>query len=96
MFTWLNKQGVKSDKGFIVQRIERFAVEYRENEKVITVDVESGVMDNNKPCLIIQSKAFDRWDSDQNGVHLSRDEQLRILENFKEALEFQGMGLIVR
>lgn len=30
MFTWLNKQGVKSDQGFVVQSIDRFVIQYSE------------------------------------------------------------------
>jgi hypothetical protein len=29
-FTWLNKQGVESDEGLVLQRVDRFAFEYRE------------------------------------------------------------------
>ena len=48
MFTWLNKQGVQSDKGYIVQRVARF-------------EVESGYSAG-KNCLIIRSDAFYKWD----------------------------------
>ena len=37
MFTWLNKQGVQSDSGFIVQFAGRFTAEYREGGKIMTV-----------------------------------------------------------
>ena len=37
MFTWLNKQGVQSDSGFIVQFTGRFTAEYREGGKIMTV-----------------------------------------------------------
>ena len=43
MFTWLNKQGVRSDQGFEVQRTGRFEAEYYEGGKVINLEVESGV-----------------------------------------------------
>lgn len=93
MFIFINKQGVQSDKGFIVQRTERFKAEYRENGKVITVYVEPGWMTDNRPCLAIQSTAFQSWDGED--ARLTVDEQLRMLKNFREALEFQNMGLLV-
>lgn len=30
MFSWMNKQGVRSDQGFEVQFTDRFTAEYRE------------------------------------------------------------------
>ena len=32
MFKWLNKQGVEYDKGFIVQKVGRFTIEYRQHQ----------------------------------------------------------------
>jgi hypothetical protein len=43
MFTWLNKQGVRSDEGFDVQRTGRFDAEYSEGGKVVSVEVQSGI-----------------------------------------------------
>ncbi len=42
MFTWLNKQGVRSDRGFEVQRTGRFDAEYSEGGQVVELYVESG------------------------------------------------------
>ena len=88
MFTWLNKQGVKSDLGFEVQRTGRFSAEYREGLKRITLDVESG---GPVPGLSISADAFLRWDgsSEVNAP----EEQQRLLKNFKDALEFEGLKL---
>lgn len=36
MFTWLNKQGVQSDRGFDVQRTERFVMEYHEKGNIVS------------------------------------------------------------
>ncbi len=38
MFTWINKQGVKSSKGFIVQSVARFKIEYREGNKCQSIE----------------------------------------------------------
>jgi len=63
MFTWINKQGVQSDKGFAVQFTGRFTAEYREDGKVMTVDIEDGFC-NGAPSIIISPTAFQRWDSE--------------------------------
>ncbi len=42
MFTWLNKQGVKSDEGYILQRMHRFYYHYVEGEHCMQVNVEPG------------------------------------------------------
>jgi hypothetical protein len=42
MFTWLNKQGVRSSEGFEVQFTGRFTAEYREDAYYLVVDVEDG------------------------------------------------------
>src|SRR5262245_39999601 len=31
-FAWLNKQGVESNQGFVLQRVDRFTYEYRERD----------------------------------------------------------------
>lgn len=46
MFTWLNKQGVKSDQGFVVQSIDRFVIQY--SEAMGTIDLSSN---SRTPCL---------------------------------------------
>lgn len=92
MFTWLNKQGVKSDQGFIVQSVDRFTIEYREGIKRMSVLVERGFLPNNKVCVCISPDAFVKWD---DGMPISVERQKEILNNFTEAMEFQGMGVVV-
>ena len=94
MFTWLNKQGVKSDAGFEVQFTGRFDAEYREAGKVMSIYVESGIHDG-QACVIINPDAFDRWDGDAPGVKLPSDERERIQQNFTEAMLFQGLKTVV-
>lgn len=91
MFTWLNKQGVQSDKGFIVQRVARFEVEYKEGQKKISIYVEPGYSAG-KHCLIIKSDAFYKWD---DGAPISEIKQKEILQNFKDANEFKGISVEV-
>jgi len=92
VFQWLNKQGVQSSDGFIVQCVGRFETEYRENGKVMTIGHESGV-GGGKSLLLISSGSFQRWDSDPKSSSLPKSEQERIFNNFKKAIEFQDMGI---
>ena len=89
MFTWINKQGVRSSQGFEVQFTGRFTAEYREGGRVISVSVEQGL--SGGPCISIEGAAFARWDGSASTN--SAGEQQRLLANFKEALKFQGLEL---
>lgn len=91
MFTWLNKQGVKSDKGFIVQRTDRFSCDYREGVKKIEIEVESGLI-GDQFCINVSTKSFSSW---HGGESISSEKQAEILQNFKDAMEFQGLKVIV-
>jgi hypothetical protein len=91
MFTWLNKQGVRSDRGFEVQFTGRFDAEYREGDKIVELYVESGE-NGGLPCIILDSKAFARW---RDGEQIPSEQQAQIFSNFQEAMEFQGMKMAV-
>ncbi len=93
MFVWLNKQGVKSlSKGFIVQRTGRFSAEYCEGFKKITVELENGIFANGKFSEIIKSDSFSKWD---DGTVIPETKQKEFLQNFIDAMEFKGLGVIV-
>lgn len=91
-FTWSNKQGVKSSKGFTVQCTGRFISEYQDGFRKITIDTEPGKLSDGKYCDIIRSDAFTKWD---DGTPISKEKQQEILSNFIEAMEFQDMGVII-
>jgi hypothetical protein len=91
MFTWLNKQGVRSDEGFEVQFTGRFDVEYRECGKTVEIYVESGTS-GGLPCISIEPNAFDRW---KDGEVIPIEQQLKMFDNFRKAIEFQGLILTV-
>jgi hypothetical protein len=91
MFAWLNKQGVQCDRGFAVQFTGRFSAEYREGTNMVTLDIESG-MSEGKPCIILDANAFARWD---NGNAIPQERRKEILDNFRQAMEFQGLSLVV-
>jgi hypothetical protein len=92
MFTWLNKQGVQSDRGFVLQRTGRFTAEYREHGKVVTLDVEAG-LSGGLQCLILDPDAFGRWDGE--AAKIPANQQQQMFQNVKEALEFQGLKMVV-
>ncbi len=93
MFTWLNKQGVKSEnKGFIVQFTGRFSAEYRESFKKIEVELENGIFTNGKFSEIIKSDSFSKWD---DGTNIPEKKQKEILKNFIEAMDFMEIRVIV-
>ena len=91
MFTWLNKQGVRSDSGFEVQRTGRFDAEYREGGKVVMLYVESG-LSGGMPCIILDPHAFARWN---DGTAIPEEKQAQMLQNFKDAMAFQGLKTVV-
>ncbi len=95
MLKWLNKQGVESDKGFTVQSMSRFMIEYREGEKKIDVSVENGRLATGEPCVIIEPTAFERWNDDPPYISLPAEKQDAMLANFTEAMEFQGLQVSV-
>ena len=92
MFKWLNKQGVESDSGFVVQFTGRFTCEYREGGRMIEIEVESG-SSGGKPSVSIRRDAFARWGSLRAFHEAPAEEQARLLKNFKEAMEFQGLAV---
>lgn len=92
MFTWLNKQGVQSDKGFIVQSVGRFTIEYREINKYISIEVESDYAPNKKPIEKIKKNSVSKWN---DGTLIPERKQKEILKNFSDAMEFQGIGVIM-
>jgi hypothetical protein len=95
MFKWLNKQGVESDRGFVVQSVGRFAVDYREGDKKIEVYVERGCVEGGKPAVIVEGNSFERWDGDPEWATLPLEKQDEMPTNFTEAMEFQGIAVVV-
>jgi hypothetical protein len=91
MFTWLNKQGVQSDLGFTVQFTGRFDAEYSDGDKIVTLYVESG-LDGGAQCILINPDAFVRWD---DGQPIPVERQKKMFQNLKEAMEFQGLKMVV-
>lgn len=92
MFTWINKQGVKSEKGFIVQSTGRFTIEYREDSKTISVHVERGFLSGDKLCVNIHLDGFKKWN---DGSVIQEEKQKQILQNFIDGMKFQDIEVNV-
>lgn len=93
MFTWLNKQGVESDSGFIVQFTGRYTCEYREAGRTIEIEVEDG-LSGGLPSISVKRDAFAKWGA-KPFHEAPQEEQARLMKNLKEAFEFQGLAVNV-
>lgn len=91
-FIWLNRQGVRSDTGFELQSVDRFTFEYREGTRTMTLDIESGMLGGNQPAILIGPDAVAKWN---DGSSLDIASQKRVLENIRQALAFQGLGMSI-
>jgi hypothetical protein len=91
LFTWINKQGVRSDEGFALQFVGRFTAEYREGTKVMEIEVEDGFLDG-KPAINVARGAFGSWRGDSSPI--PPDDQRRIADNVRRACEFQGLTVV--
>jgi hypothetical protein len=80
-FRWLNKQGVESSDGFVVQFTGRFTAEYRENGRSVVVDVEDG--GSSATLLYSRQSLISKFSGES--------ERKRVETNFRKALEFQGL-----
>jgi|HigsolmetaAR202D_1030399.scaffolds.fasta_scaffold43118_2 hypothetical protein len=83
-FRWINKQGVESDLGFIVQFTGRFTAEYREAGRIFVVDVEDGGLSGDKSNILYSRSSLLRFIPSQS-------EQQRVETNFRDAMLFQGL-----
>ena len=92
MFTYLNQQRVMSDKGFIVRNTGRFTAEYQEGSNKISIELESGILPDGNFCDIIHLHAFHQWDG---GDNIPKEKQAEIMRNYIEAMQFQGIRVII-
>lgn len=88
MFTWLNKQGVRSDQGFEFQFTGRFTAEYREGGRVADMYVESG----GGIVTVYEGSLEKLWNDIANTVE-KKAERDRVITNVREALAFQGLKM---
>jgi hypothetical protein len=92
-FAWINNQGVRAASGFELQREDRFTMSYRESDKTIdktiTINIENGFV-GGRHGILMSTSALERWD---DGETIFLAQRAIILENIREALAFQGLGL---
>jgi len=88
MFSWINRQAVRSSEGYEVHFLGRFTAQYREGRRIRTIPVDNGVLAG-KPAILFSRHVFENWDN--SSVANPREEQDRLLRNFVEALRFQGL-----
>jgi hypothetical protein len=86
MFTWLNKQGVKSPKGFALQSMHRFYYHYIEDDHVMRVNVEPGI--NHEK---VYWGGTQKWEPPHDGEAISHDKLAEIQRNISDALTFMGI-----
>ncbi len=86
MFTWLNKQGVASDSGFMLQRVQRFFYEYSEKGQTLRIAVEPGLKYEE-----IRLPAVPRWQPPHEAIVVDGPELARVIGNVTEALTFMGI-----
>lgn len=92
-FAWLNKGGVASDQGFVVQRVERYALEYREANRVMRFEGESIFANLGKASFgfgFYPGWWTAIWQPPFSGVEVSQADRDRIIENIKAAFAFMG------
>jgi len=96
MFKWLNKQGVESDEGFVVQFTDRFSLQYIEEGRTTTLTIETG-SSGGQGTIHVASDSFAESRSVRafRTERASSEEQNRKVENLRRALEFQGLKLVV-
>jgi hypothetical protein len=86
MFRRLNMQGVESDKGFVVQCISRFSMEYREGDHRMLLGCESDAAGR----LHVQTPRR-HWDPPFSEQEIPDQKLEEIRENIAESLRFQNL-----
>lgn len=82
-FEWINKQGVSSDAGFVLQGMHRFYYHYVEDGRVMMIKIEPGLRGET-----ILRTSFDSWLPPHVMDEVSSDEKERIRYNVSSALDF--------
>lgn len=94
-FTYLNRQGVKSSKGFIIQFTARREMQYQENEHILKIEVEGGRDDSGAYNLAVYAQDIKYWQPPYDNEVISEEEKKEIIQNISEALDFMKIGHIL-
>jgi hypothetical protein len=93
-FTYVTAQHIISSDGFEIIPAGRHAKIYKEAGRQMEVALEFGRSDNGRVCVELWPGAFARWE--EGAPVLSQDEQLRIERNFRAAMAFSDLDVLVR
>ncbi len=81
----MNKQGVESSDGYILQRVHRFYYEYREGDHRLRVDIEPG-----DEAYDIYLNSFKNWLPPYDSEPISKELSLKLQKRVSKALWFMG------
>lgn len=81
MLSWVNKQGVESENGWVFQRVDRFHYNYVEGDHILEICVESGEVFFNKVL---------KWSHPFDGEIISEERRAQIKSRITEAMKFMG------
>lgn len=90
-FTWLNKQGVQSSDGFVLQRMHRFYHHYIEDDKILKIIVEACWDKDNRYFQEIITDSIIEWLPPHDGLIIDENNKKRIMKNISDALTFMGI-----
>ena len=85
-FAWINRQGVKSETGYVIQRIDRFHYHYVEGDRVLSIDVETGCR-HEELCF-----STGLWKQPCGAGPIPEEELGEIARRVSQALNFMGIG----
>jgi hypothetical protein len=91
MFEWINKQGVRSDSGIVLQRMHRFYYHYFEGDHVLKIIVEPKVKGDE-----INFANTLAWEPPFENELISGIKNLEIERQVREALDFMRMKYTIR
>lgn len=91
MFKWLNKQGVESSRGFVLQRMHRFYYHYIEGDKKMQVFVEPFTDHRGHYLETISLKSLDHWLPPHSEEAIDDGKREEIQKNISDALKFMDI-----
>jgi len=91
MLKWLNKQGVESTTGFVLQSMHRFYYHYIEGEKRMQVLVEPFTDKRGNYLETIDLKSLEHWLPPYADAPIDEKQRGEIQRNISDALRFMGI-----
>ncbi len=95
-FKWLNKQGVKSSKGFVLQSVDRWGYHYIEGDHVMRVDVEPCRTSSDKYYEEVYLDSFTKWMLPHDGELVSPEKSEAIRKNVETAMKFMKVKAVFK